>query len=156
MASEKALKKSSSFRLWGRDRLSAGSTRLARPHPPVGIGRLFDVRIAACSSHLSVRCLRVVPMFFIGADVGLRVFEGYVLYQDERIGMMRRRQPGDLRLVRARVHLQSAIENTSRYGRSNRSTVLATLDHRHDHIFGVIERSKAAKPRDRILLTVGG
>ena len=40
-------------------------------------------------------------------------------------------------------------------GQRDRSTMLAALNHCHDNVFRVIERSKAAEPRDGIFLAIG-
>ena len=54
MAAEKALEKSSLFRLRRADRLGASYPRLPCGHLSLGIGRLLDVRVAARSCHLRI------------------------------------------------------------------------------------------------------
>ena len=68
---------------------------------------------------------------------------------------MRRRQPRHLWLESSRIHRQGALENASRDWTGDRSAMLAALNHCHDNVFGLIERSKAAEPGDGIFLAIG-
>ena len=74
MTAEKALKKSSPFRLGRGDRLGASDARLACGNPPLGIRRLLDVWIAAAAGHLHVGAGRAC-IFFILAATHIRIFE---------------------------------------------------------------------------------
>src|SRR5438067_10390505 len=94
-------------------------------------------------------------MLFIYAVIWFRILEGNVFYHGERIRMMCRRQPRHLRLESPRVHRQGALENASRDRSSDGSAMLAALNHCHDNVFWLIERSEAAEPGNGIFFAVG-
>src|SRR5204863_1414650 len=124
----------------------ASDARLPFTYLALGVRGLLDSGIIARRCHLGIGCLRIIAMLFICARIWFRILEGNVFYHGERIRMMCRRQPRHLRLESPRVHRQGALENASRDRSSDGSAMLAALNHCHDNVFWLIERSEAAEP----------
>ena len=137
-----------------RDRNGAGHAGLTCAYFPFGVRSLLDIGITAACRHLGIGCLRIIAMLFICTHLLLRVLKGNVFYHGKRIRVMCRGQPRHLRLKSPRIHRQRALENASRDWTGDRSTMLAALNHCHNNVFGLIERSKAAEPGNGIFLAI--
>ena len=157
MAAEKALEKSSPFRLRRGHRLGPSDAGLLLTYPAGSIGFRFNVRFSTGIGHLHrCRALTVIGAFLVlAANVTSGVANG--LDQLQRIGMMRRCQPGNLHIEIPFILRERALKNA----RGNRTRDFAavsrsTLDHDRDHIFRVIKWSETGKPGDVFLVASVG
>jgi hypothetical protein len=111
----------------------------------------FDVRRGICTRHLRICILRIVRIFFVAArNVPSGVI--HILNHLERVRLVRRREPGHLHVEVTLIHSQRAFQNSRRDWPGDAATVLATLYHGHDYVFGIFEGGKTGKPGNRIFM----
>ena len=65
---------------------------------------------------------------------------------------MGRGNPCDCHVEIAFIHRQGAFQNAGRNWPGDTATMFAALHHHGDDVLGIIERSEASKPRDRIFV----
>src|SRR5205823_3774835 len=75
-----------------------------------------------------------------------------ILNHLERISLMSGREPGNLHIKLSFIQRQRAFHNARRDWPGDTATMLATLYHGGDYIFGIIKRSETGKPGNCIFM----
>src|SRR5438034_11444296 len=126
------------------------------PYLPSRVRFRFYIRRCIRTGHLSRGILRLVGIFFVAAgNVPSGVI--HILEHLKRIGLVRRREPGDLHIELTFIQRERPFQNSRGNWASDAAAVLTALDHNRNNILGILERRETGKPRNGILVpAIGG